>query len=115
MIGNILLLGLAVLVFAHGIILHKAIAKHMRHDDHRCSDKRRDVYRAAHGAMFLGVGYFLAELRWLFHNTAVTLGDSEDLLWTGVEGGLLIYVLWLCRLGLRFLREDWSKCKLNQE
>lgn len=104
------LLILAVAVFVVAIRLHLVIQHHVKGTSNTCAISKRDMYRAAHGAMFLSAAYTVAEVRWLVMELDKSIPTLDDVVWNVLEAGFLLYIAWFCWLGGQFIKRSWTGC-----
>ena len=110
---NFYLIFLAAIVTCYSIRLHYMIDKWFKSSNVECAESRRDMYRAAHGALLLSVAYIIAELRWIMEDYSTTISTFDDTFWSFIEAGFLIYIAWGCNTACRLLRRNWNNCSLE--
>lgn len=91
---GLIALALAVLVVA--IKLHYLLHERKFSMFEICPSCRQDMFRVAHGAIFLSTAYMLAEFRWAFAGLGDQIPTMDDYLWAGIEAAFLLYIGWTC-------------------
>ena len=110
---SLALLFISVAVFVVAVRLHFVIVRHVAAGNPRCLAHKTDLFRAAHGAMFLSAAYSIAEVRWLIMELDVKIPSIDDILWNCLEACFLVYIAWVCIVGCKLVRSNWDGCKLE--
>ena len=110
---SLALLFISVVVFVVAVRLHFVIVRSVSEGNIKCLAYKTDLFRAAHGAMFLSAAYSIAEVRWLIMELDVKIPSLDDIMWNCLEACFLVYVAWVCHVGRKLLRSNWDGCKLG--
>jgi len=110
---SFILLLLSIAVFVCGVRLHFSIARRITEANATCIAHKTDLYRAAHGAMFLSAAYAIAEVRWLIMGLDTKIPSIDDIMWNCLEAGFLGYVAWCCHVGAKLIKSHWNNCQIE--
>lgn len=112
---NALLIVLAIGSLVQAVRLHYSLKDARIPRFYVCPGSRKDMFRAAHGAIFLVVGYLLLEIRWILYHLSDQIPATDDLGWTALEAGFLTYIGWTCTMARKLMHTEWGRCALKED